>query len=121
MNESEFEQRLRAWEIVPSGNDDLTLGDRLKQAVPLKQQLDAARGWQEEFRPKIQRGWAAGRLLFQFIGLAGYAGYFMSMHALMRIVSGALLGGTWYAIYRMKEVKASLPGTNSASSSDIHK
>jgi hypothetical protein len=50
----------------------------------------------------LRRVYSAGRLLFQVIGCAGYAGYFVSMHTFMRVLSGALMAGTWYAIYRIK-------------------
>jgi hypothetical protein len=41
-------------------------------------------------------------LLFQVVGVAGYAGYFASMHTFMRLLSGALMAGTWYVIYRIR-------------------
>jgi hypothetical protein len=84
------------------------LETRLEQAAPIKQQLDAARSWRG-FRawgrwkkPDFRRAYSAGRLLFQVIGVAGYAGYFVSMHTLMRVFSGALMAGAWFAIYRIK-------------------
>ncbi len=75
--------------------------ERLAQAI--KKQLERMRGWRERLSPRFRRGYSAGRLLFQVVGVAGYAGYFVSMHTLMRLVSGALVAGTWYAIYRIKE------------------
>ena len=35
-------------------------------------------------------------------GAAGYAGYFASMHTFLRVLSGTLMAGTWYVIYRIK-------------------
>jgi hypothetical protein len=87
---------------------ETSLETRLEQATPIKQQLDAARGWRG-FRawrgwkkPDFRRAFSAGRLLFQVVGVAGYAGYFVSMHTLMRVFSGALMAGAWFAIYRIK-------------------
>ena len=60
------------------------------------------RSWCERLSPKFRRACSAGQLLFQVVGAAGYAGYFASMHTLMRLLSGALMAGTWYAIYRIK-------------------
>jgi hypothetical protein len=78
---------------------------RLEQAVAIKQQLDEARRsgrlW---LNPHFRRACSAGQLLFQVVGVAGYAGYFVSMHTLMRVFSGALMAGAWYAIYRIKGV-----------------
>jgi hypothetical protein len=89
---------------------ETSLDTRLEQAVPIKQQLDATRrwrgfrAWQAWRKPDFRRAFSAGRLLFQVIGVAGYAGYFVSMHTLMRVFSGALMAGAWYAIYRIKGV-----------------
>jgi hypothetical protein len=79
-----------------------SLEARLPQAIHIREQLDRVRSWQERLSPGFQRAFSSGKLLFQVVGAAGYAGYFVSMHALMRIVSGALMAGTWYAIYRIK-------------------
>lgn len=89
---------------------ETSLETRLEQAAPIKQQLDAARAsrwsriWRGWRKPDFRRAYSAGRLLFQVVGVAGYAGYFVSMHALMRVFSGALMAGAWYAIYRIKSV-----------------
>ena len=60
------------------------------------------RSWRELLSPRFRRAYSAGQLLFQVVGVAGYAGYFASMHTLMRLLSGVLMAGTWYAIYRIK-------------------
>ena len=79
-----------------------SLEERLEEALPLKEQLDRVRGWRERVLPDLRRVVSAGRLLFQVVGVAGYAGYFVGMHTLMRVVSGTLMAGVWYAIYRVK-------------------
>ena len=76
---------------------------QFERALPLKDQIERFRSWRPALPPRLRRISSAGRLLFQFIGFAGYAGYFASMHSLMRVSSATLLLGTWYAIYRMKE------------------
>ena len=85
---------------------ELTLDERLALALPIKQQLDRLLSWRErvspEVRQKVRRGYSAACLLFQFVGLAGYAGYFASMHTFMRLFSGALMLGGWYAIFWLK-------------------
>jgi hypothetical protein len=84
------------------------LETRLEQAAPIKQELDAARSWRRFHawggwrKPDFRRAYSSGRLLFQVVGVAGYAGYFVSMHTLMRVFSGALIAGAWFAIYRIK-------------------
>lgn len=79
-----------------------SLEARLPQAIHIREQLDRVRSWPQRLSPRLQQVWSSGRLLFQVVGAAGYAGYFVSMHVFMRIVSGALMAGTWYAIYRIK-------------------
>ncbi len=72
------------------------------EPTPIKEQLQRVRGWRERLSPPdFRRVYSAGRLLFQVIGCAGYAGYFVSMHTFMRVLSGSLMAGTWYAIYRI--------------------
>ncbi len=78
----------------------MSIEEHLAQAI--KKQLDRVRGGRERLSPRFRRAYSAGRLLFQIVGAAGYAGYFASMHTLMRLVSGALMAGTWYLIYRIK-------------------
>jgi len=104
MPENEFERRLLWRPVIPARTLKTSLETRLEQAVPIKEQLDAASISRERWRPDFRRAYSAGRLLFQVIGVAGYAGYFVSMHTLMRFFSGALMAGAWYAIYRMKGV-----------------
>jgi hypothetical protein len=81
---------------------ETSLETRLGQAAPIKRRLDAARAWRGWKKPDFRRAYSAGRLLFQVLGVAGYAGYFVSMHTLMRVFSGALMAGAWFAIYRIK-------------------
>lgn len=106
MTENEFEQRLHATQAIRPERSEGNLEERLEQAVSTKKQLDRVRSWRERLRenlpPKIRRAWSAGQLLFQVVGAAGYAGYFASMHTLMRLLSGVLMAGAWYAIYRIK-------------------
>ncbi len=100
--ENGFEQPLRPSQATPAERGEMSLEERLQQAIPIKNQLDSMRSWREQLSPKFRRAYSAGQLLFQVIGAAGYAGYFASMHTFMRFVSGALMAGTWYAIYRFK-------------------
>jgi hypothetical protein len=74
----------------------------LVQAIPIKEQLDALRSWRELLSPRFRRAYSAGQLLFQVVGVAGYAGYFASMHTFLRLLSGSLMLVTWYLIYRVK-------------------
>jgi len=87
---------------MPVERNAMALEYQLERAIPLKELLDTARAWRKQLSPRFRRACSAGQLLFQVLGIAGYAGYFASMHALMRVVSGALVAGTWYAIYKMK-------------------
>jgi hypothetical protein len=82
----------------------VSLEEWLRRAFPVREQLEKLRGWRERMAPAFRRTYSAGRLLFQVVGVAGYAGYFASMHTLMRVVSGTLMAGAWYAIYRAKGV-----------------
>ncbi|MGH9641533.1 MAG: hypothetical protein ACRD3Q_03835 [Terriglobales bacterium] len=91
-----------AFRSMPMERSTMALDYQLERAIPLKELLDSMRGWHKRLSPRFGRACSAGKLLFQVIGIAGYAGYFASMHALMRVASGALVAGTWYAIYKMK-------------------
>lgn len=115
MAENEFEQRLHSTERIPlpcpapprpvlkpNVSGDLSFEHRLGEAILIKEQLDRVRSWRGRLSPRLQRAYSSGQLLFQIVGAAGYAGYFASMHTLMRIVSGALMAASWYAIYRIK-------------------
>ncbi len=117
MTENEPEQRLQPLRAIPAERDavslravslreaslrEVSLEERLEQAIPLKEQLDSLRSWRERLSPKFRRACSAWQLLFQVVGAAGYAGYFASMHAFMRLLSGTLMAGTWYLIYRIK-------------------
>jgi len=101
---NEFDPRFDPSPTTRTDFDRISLEDRLGQAAAIREQLDSLRAWKARLSPKVQRAWSAGRLLFQVVGAAGYAVYFVSMHTLMRVVSGALMAGTWYAIYRFREV-----------------
>jgi hypothetical protein len=103
MTENRFEQYLQPLPAVPAESGEVSLEERLEQAIPIiKRQLDRARSWRERLSPKFRRACSAGQLLFQVVGAAGYAGYFACMHTFMRLLSGALMAGTWYVIYRIK-------------------
>jgi hypothetical protein len=102
MAENEFEQRLHSTQRIPLPHTDLSFERRLNEAVLIKEQLDRVRSWRGRLSPKMRRVYSSGQLLFQIVGAAGYAGYFASMHTLMRIVSGVLMASSWYAIYRIK-------------------
>jgi hypothetical protein len=102
MTENGFEQRWQPSRAIQAERGAVSLEERLEQATPIKEQLDSVRSWRERLSPKFRRAFSAGQLLFQVVGAAGYAGYFASMHTLMRLLSGALMAGTWYAIYRIK-------------------
>jgi hypothetical protein len=102
MTENRFEQCLQPLPAIQAERRELSLGERLEQAIPIKEQLDRARSWRERLSPKFRRACSAGQLLFQVVGAAGYAGYFASMHTFMRLLSGTLMAGTWYVIYRIK-------------------
>ena len=102
MTENGFEQRWQPSRAIQAERGEVSLGERLGQATPIQEQLDSVRRWRERLSPKFRRACSAGQLLFQVVGAAGYAGYFASMHTLMRLLSGALMAGTWYAIYRIK-------------------
>jgi hypothetical protein len=86
---------------------DAALEQHLRPATAIavtaiKEQLDRLFNWRERLSPKVRRALSAGRLLFQVVGAAGYAGYFASMHTFLRVLSGTLMAGTWYVIYRIK-------------------
>jgi hypothetical protein len=99
--ENGFEQPLPPSPAIEAEHGDPSFEERLAQAI--KKQLDRVRGWRERLSPRFRRACSAGQLLFQVVGVAGYAGYFASMHIFMRLLSGALMAGTWYVIYRIKE------------------
>ena len=103
MTENGFEPRLQPSRTIQAERGEVSLEERFERATQIKEQLDSLRSWRERLSPKFRRAGSAGRLLFQIVGAAGYAGYFASMHTLMRVLSGALMAGTWYAIYKIKE------------------
>ncbi|MGO9074793.1 MAG: hypothetical protein ACLQEI_11630 [Terriglobales bacterium] len=98
--ENGLEQGLPPTPVIEVERGEVSFEERLAQAV--KERLDRVRSWRERLSPRFRRACSAGQLLFQVVGVAGYAGYFASMHTLMRFVSGALMAGTWYVIYRIK-------------------
>jgi len=101
--ENGFEQRFPPSRAILAERGKVSYEERLEQATQIQKQLDSLRSWRERLSPKFRRAGSAGRLLFQIVGAAGYAGYSASMHTLMRLFSGALMAGTWYAIYKIKE------------------
>jgi hypothetical protein len=104
LSEARFQQRLRrlpAIHAIPRERGDL--GQKsFEQVLPIKQRFDRVRRWRERLSPDFRRACSAGQLFFQIVGVAGYAGYFASMHTFMRLLSGALMAGAWYAIYKIK-------------------
>jgi hypothetical protein len=102
MTENGFGRPLQAARAIQTERRDLCLPDRLEPATPIQERFDSGRSWRERLSPEFRRAWSAGRLLFQVVGAAGYAGYFVSMHTFLRLFSGALMAGAWYAIYRIK-------------------
>jgi hypothetical protein len=103
MTENRFEPCLQPSRTIQAERGEVSLEERLEQAIPIiKEHLDRARSWRERLSPKFRRACSAGQLLFQVVGAAGYAGYFVSMHTFMRLFSGALMAGTWYVVYRIK-------------------
>jgi hypothetical protein len=101
MSENGFEQPLRPSPVIPAKPCEIGPWESLEQAIPIKEQFDRLRSWR--LSPRLGRAGSAARLLFQFVGVVGYAGYFASMHTFMRALSGALMAGAWYAIYTIKE------------------
>jgi hypothetical protein len=101
MPDNGFEQHLPTSGAVLGQRGELG-HQPLELAIHFKEQLDRIHGWRERLSPGFRRAYSSGQLLFQFVGIAGYAGYFASMHTFMRIVSGALMAGAWYAIYRVR-------------------
>ena len=105
MSEVRFEERLRPFPVIPA--IPMERGDlgqkRFEQVLPIKQQFDRLQSWRERLSPEFRRACSSGQLLFQIVGVAGYAGYFASMHMFMRSLSaGTLMAGTWYAIYKIR-------------------
>jgi hypothetical protein len=93
LSEARSQQRLRPLSAIPAERGELR---------PERVERPGARVGREGLSPDFRRACSAGQLLFQVVGVAGYAGYFASMHTFMRLLSGALMAGTWYAIYKIK-------------------
>ena len=102
MTEKGFEHGLQPSGAIQAERGEVSLEEHLEHAIAIKEQLDSVRNWCGRQSPKFRRACSAGQLLFQVVGAAGYAGYFASMHTLMRLLSGALMAGAWYVIYRIK-------------------
>ena len=102
MSENEFERRLLWRPAIRPRTIETTVGTYLEPAVANKQQPKSEHGWRKRVSPDFGRAYSAGRLLFQVVGVTGYAGYFVSMHTLMRVFSATLMAGAWYAIFRIK-------------------
>jgi hypothetical protein len=102
VTENGFGQPLQAGRAIQTERRDLCLPGRHEPASPVEGKLDSVRSWRERLSPEVRRACSAGRLLFQVVGAAGYAGYFASMHTFLRLLSGTLMAGAWYAIYRIK-------------------
>lgn len=77
----------------------LTVEARRRGSALVSMLVERARNWNDRLPAELRRVLLAGRLLFQVVGLAGFAGYFASMHLLMRVVSLGLVAGAWYAVY----------------------
>lgn len=102
MTGNELDQRLQPSPSILTDRGKVSFEDGLEEGILFREQLDALRGWRERLSPKWRRAWSAGQLLLQLVGAAGYAGYFAGMHTFMRVISGSLMAGAWYAIYRVK-------------------
>jgi len=105
MTANRFEQLSQPARAIQTEPRDLCLENRTEPATPIQARLDSVRSWRERLSPEFRRACSAGRLLFQVVGVAGYAGYFASMHTFLRLLSGALMAGAWYAIYRIRFTK----------------
>jgi hypothetical protein len=101
LSEARFQQRLRPLPAIQAERGEVR-PERIERPAQIDGHFDNARSWRERLPPDFRRACSAGQLLFQVIGVAGYAGYFASMHTFMRLFSGALMAGTWYAIYKIK-------------------
>ena len=103
LSEARFQQRLRPLPAVHAERGGrLRPEERGERAAAIDRHFDSERSWRDGLSPDFRRACSAGQLLFQVVGVAGYAGYFASMHTFMRLFSGALMAGTWCAIYRIK-------------------
>lgn len=102
MTGNELDQRLQPAQPILAERGKISFEDGLEQGILFREQFDRLRSWRERLSPKCRRAWSAGQLLLQLVGAAGCAGYFSSMHTFMRVVSGSLMAGAWYAIYLAK-------------------
>ena len=90
------------WTSIQTERGGLGPEDQLEKAIALRQRLENLRGWGVRLSARSRRICSSGQLLFQVVGIAGFAGYFVAMHWLMRLFSGVLMGATWYGIYKIK-------------------
>ncbi len=90
------------WAPIQSERSGLGTQDQLERAIALRERFESLRGWRDRRSPRIRRFFSSGQMLFQVVGVAGFAGYFASMHSLMRLFSGVLMAATWYGIYKIK-------------------
>lgn len=107
VSESGLDQPLQPSPAVHAQGGDVNPWERMERAIPIKEQFDTLRNWRERLSPKFRRASSAAKLLFQFVGAAGYAGYFASMHTFMRVLSGVLMAAAWFAIYKIKAAAGS--------------
>ena len=104
MAEGDLGQHLQSLPAVKPELDGMSFEEPFRRALPIIRKLfEWARRRGEGMRPEFRRASSSGRLLFQVVGMAGYAGYFVAMHTLMRVVSLVLVSGAWYAIYWFKK------------------
>jgi hypothetical protein len=103
VSESGFNQPLHSSPAVHAQSGEVNPWERMERAIPTKEQFDTLRNWRARLSPTFHRASSAAKLLFQFVGVAGYAGYFASMHTFMRVVSGVLMALAWFAIYKIKD------------------
>ena len=93
--------------VIQPNRNELSVERGLDRAIEIRQQLERVFGWRKRLSPEMRRASNAAQLLFQVIGVAGYAGYFASMHTFMRVVSGTLMVAAWYGIYWWKALPKS--------------
>jgi len=104
MAEGDLGQHLQSLPAIKPEPSGVVLEEWCRRALPrVKVFLEWVRKRREQLPPEFRRASSAGRLLFQVLGVAGYAGYFVAMHTLMRVVSLVLVSGAWYAIYWFKK------------------
>ena len=73
ISETRFQQRLRPFPAIPAERGELRREGRLEQALPVDGHFESVRSWREGRSPDFRRACSAGQLLFQVVGIAGYA------------------------------------------------